>query len=85
MRQTACEQVTRWMLVCGILGGGHPPEVSLALGGGVQMAISRSIRVTCVAEIHRIDILFVGLVFVTIVLGNVRSTGAFVYCIRRSL
>ena len=49
--------------MCGILGGGHPPWALplLALGGGVRMAISRSIHVTCVAlEIHRIDILFVG-------------------------
>ena len=33
----------------------------LALRGGVRMAISRSIRLTCVAlEIRRIDVLFVG-------------------------
>jgi len=57
----------------------------LAFGGGVQMPISRSIRVTCVAlEIRRIDVLFV-LVFVILALDTLCSTGAFVYCIWRSL
>ena len=58
----------------------------LALGGGIRMVISRSTHVTCVAlEIRRIDVLFVGLVSVTVVLDNVRSTCTFVYYIRRSL
>jgi len=38
-------------VVYGILGGGRPSWALsfLALGGGVRVAISRSIRVTCVA------------------------------------
>jgi len=36
-------------------------------------------------EICRIDILFVGSVFVTVVLDTLCSTGTFVYCIQRSL
>ena len=39
-------------MVCGILGGGHPLWTLslLALGGGVRMAISKSIRVTSVGK-----------------------------------
>ena len=49
----------RWYVIS--WAGVIPLGLSLALGGGVWMAISRSIRVTYVAlEIRRIDVLFVG-------------------------
>ena len=50
-----CEQVRWWTcVVCGILGGGHPPWALslLASRGVVRMPISRSIRVTSVGEIN---------------------------------
>jgi hypothetical protein len=74
------------MFVCGILGRGHPPEAfHWRWGEGSRWRLAGPYTSRVAVEIQRIDILFVGLVFVTIVLDNVHSTGTFMYCIWRSL